>query len=189
MLDLARNIESSCACRPQVLTVIAGPLLDGLNMNDTAAEWPELRWDEVVERMRKCVFRLYAGSMAGTAFLVSLGRDPRSGDYFATLATAWHVLKKLPGTTQELEIVSVDRETVFSSAADAVGFYPLGEPQYDTGLVVVHTRSPLVQEKDLLPLYPADSMLARGAEAGWLGFPAITAPELCFFSGRNTSAK
>jgi hypothetical protein len=152
-------------------------------MTDTAPEWPELRWDEVVDRASKSMFRLYAGSSAGTGFLVSLGSDPRTGDCFATLATAWHVLQALPGTTEDLKIVSVDRKTVFSSAADRVGFYPLGEARYDTGLIVVRTGSPLAKAQELLPLLPYDSVLARGADICWLGFPGIFEPELCFFHG------
>ncbi len=153
------------------------------DMRDTDSEWPDLGWDEIVDRASKSVFRMYAGSSAGTAFLVALGYDSRSGDCFATFATAWHVFKSLPGTSDELEIISVDRQTIFSSAATQIGFYPLGDTRYDTGLVVARTRLPLVQENELLPLFPADSMLARGAEVGWLGFPGITEPELCFFQG------
>ncbi|MBI4537490.1 MAG: trypsin-like peptidase domain-containing protein [candidate division NC10 bacterium] len=133
--------------------------------------------------MSKCVFRLYAGSAAGTGVLVGLGHDPQSGVCFATLATAWHVLKALPGTTDELEIVSADRKTVFSSAANQIGFYPLGEARYDTGLIVLRTGRPLAKESELLPLFPHDSVLGRGADIGWLGFPGIAEPELCFFHG------
>lgn len=152
-------------------------------MNDNGGTWPELQWHDVVDRASKSVFRLYAGSSAGTAFVIGLGREPRNGDWYATLATAWHVLENLPGRTDDLELVSVDRRTVFSSAADQIGFYPLGEPRYDTGLVVVRTAAPLVEQQELLPLIPVESMLARGAEIGWLGFPSITEPELCFFQG------
>jgi hypothetical protein len=152
-------------------------------MTESVPQWPELRWDEVVDRVSKSVFRLYAGPSGGTGFLIGLGRDLQSGDSFATLATAWHVLEALPGSTDELEIVSVDRKTVFSSAADQIGFYPLGDTRYDTGLIVLRTKAPLVEESDLLPLFPHDYVLARGANIGWLGFPGITEPELCFFHG------
>lgn len=152
-------------------------------MAENTSQWPELRWDQVVDRVSKSVFRLYAGSSAGTGFLVGLGRDPESGDSFATIATAWHVLETLPSNTDELEIVSVDRKTIFSSAADKIGFYPLGDTRYDTGLIVLQTKAPLLAEKELLPLFPHDHVLARGADIGWLGFPGITEPELCFFHG------
>ena len=152
-------------------------------MTQGTAEWPELRWDEAVDRVSPAVYRLYAGSSAGTGFLIGLGRNPENGDAYATIATAWHVLEALPGTTDELEIVSANRETVFTSAADQVGFYPLGDAWYDTALIVLRTGKPLVNEAELLPLFPHDSILARGADIGWLGFPGITEPELCFFHG------
>lgn len=152
-------------------------------MTESTSHWPELRWDETVDRVSMSVFRLYAGSSAGTGFLIGLGKDPKNGDSFATIATAWHVLEALPGTTDELEIVSVDGKTLFTSAADQIGFHPLGNARYDTGLIVLRTGTPLVDERELLPLFPYDSILARGAEIGWLGFPGITEPELCFFHG------
>jgi hypothetical protein len=152
-------------------------------MTESTAKWPELRWDEAVDRVSPSVYRLYAGRFAGTGFLIGLGRDPKNGDYYATIATAWHVLAALPGTTDELEIVSADRKTVFTSAADQVGFYPLGDARYDTGLIVLRTGMRLADEKELLPLFPHDCVLARGADIGWLGFPGITEPELCFFHG------
>ena len=152
-------------------------------MTENTSQMPEMRWDEVVDRVSGSVFRLYAGSSAGTGFLISLGRDPKNGDSFATIATAWHVLEALPGTTDELDIVSFDRKTCFTSAADQIGFYPVGDVRYDTGLIVLRTGTPLVEEKELLPLFPHDSILARGADIGWLGFPGITEPELCFFHG------
>lgn len=152
-------------------------------MTENTAKWPELRWDEVVDRASPSVYRLYAGPYAGTGFLIGLGKDPQNGDSFAMIATAWHVLEELPGTTDELEIVSADRKTVFTSAADQIGFYPLGDARYETGLIVLRTGKPLVDENELLPLFPYDSVLARGTDIGWLGFPGITEPELCFFHG------
>ena len=152
-------------------------------MSEDESNWPELQWHEVVDRASKCVFRLHAGSASGTAFVIALGRPPQGADCYATLATAWHVLEDLPGTSDDLELVSVDGKTVFSSAADRIGFYPLGDPRYDTGLVVVRTGEVLVEERELLPLLPAESQLARGAEIGWLGFPGIAEPEICFCHG------
>jgi hypothetical protein len=152
-------------------------------MVETAKLWPEMRWDEAVDRVSQSVFRLYAGSSAGTGFLVSLGRDRESDAHYAFIATAWHVLEKLPGTSDDLEIVSVDGKTIFTSAANKLGFHPIGDARCDTGLIVVKTDEPILGQNDLLPLFPHDYVLARGADIGWLGFPGITEPELCFFHG------
>src|SRR5712692_4608212 len=99
-----------------------------MDMTEPTPDWPELRWDEAVDRVSKCVFRICAGTSAGTGFLLSIGRNAKTGDSYATIATAWHVIEPLIGTSEDLKIESVDGKTVFSSAADQIGFYPLGEP-------------------------------------------------------------
>src|ERR1700752_977356 len=70
-------------------------------MSASSVVWPELPWDQVVDKVSKCVFRLYAGNSAGTGFLIGLGRDRRDGAYFAQIATAWHVVESLVGTSEE----------------------------------------------------------------------------------------
>lgn len=59
----------------------------------------------------------------------------------------------------------------------------LGPAKFDTALIYLDTADPLIDIGNLLPVLPADSMLARGTEVGWLGFPSIAGPELCFFRG------
>jgi hypothetical protein len=34
-----------------------------------------------------------------------------------------------------------------------------------------------------MPMLPWNSLLRRGADIAWLGFPAVFEPELCFFHG------
>ncbi len=80
-------------------------------------------------------------------------------------------------------LVSADKKIVLSSKTDQIGFHPIGDTRYDTALIIVKTGEPLFEESELLPLLPFDSMLARGADIGWLGFPGMTEPELCFFHG------
>lgn len=152
-------------------------------MIDSTAKWPQLRWDEIVDRVSPSVFRLYTEYAAGTGFLVSIGKDSNNVDVFAIIGTAWHVLETLPGSSVDLKIVSVDKKTVFTSAADQVGLLRLGDARYDTGLIVVRTGKPLLDENKLQPIFPFNSMLAKGADIGWLGFPGITESELCFFQG------
>ena len=139
-------------------------------------------WHQAVDRVSKCVFRIVAGNCTGTGFLVALGRDGSSSEYFGQIATCWHVVADLVGTARELEIIPADSSLSFSTPADQIGFYPLGDVRYDTALIVVRTGK-LFSENDLLPLYPYESMVARGAEIGWLGFPGIVEPQLCFFHG------
>jgi len=142
-----------------------------------------LSWDEIVDKTSKIVFRLYSGKSAGTGFLVGLATDLKTNDKYATIATAWHVLSGLPSTKDDLKIVTDKKVVVANSESDFVGFYPLGESKYDTGLILLRFRNNIFEHTDLAPLFPADMMLAKGAPAGWLGYPGITEPELCFFQG------
>jgi Trypsin-like peptidase domain len=146
------------------------------------APWPELPWPDVIDCVSRCVFRIIAGHSAGTGFLVSLANE-ESGRQFAQIATAWHVVGDLVGTSDELTLISSSLEAHFSTPANQIGFYPLGDVRYDTALLVLQMEKRLFDEKELLPLFPSDAVLARGAEIGWLGFPGIVEPELCFFQG------
>ena len=54
--------------------------------------------------------------------------------------------------------------------------------------VILLESSQLPLPQDLIPLRPIDSRLSIGVEVGWLGYPAIEAWTMCFFSG-NVSAR
>lgn len=136
-----------------------------------------------MDRVEKCVFRIYAGSSAGTCFLISLGQSSDKSEFIAMFATAWHVVKDMVGSSDDIQLVSADRSKTFDSASVQIGFAPLGDAKFDTGLIIVQTKEPLLLESELLPFLPPESMLARGAEIGWVGFPGLVEPELCFFHG------
>lgn len=146
-------------------------------------KWPELPWDKVVDRVEKCLYRVYAGQSAGTCFLISLGFTQDKSKAYAMFATAWHVVKDMVGSTNDIQLVSADKKKVFDSRTDLIGFAPLGSELFDTALIIAKTGEPLVAESELLPFLPPDAMLARGAEIGWLGFPGLVDPEPCFFHG------
>lgn len=145
--------------------------------------FPELLWYEAVDRFEKSVFNINAGSSAGTGIVVSIGYDRQTSDAYATIATAWHVLSSLPQTSDDIRLTSTNKTKVLSSDKNQMVFHPLGESRYDTGLIIVNTGEPLLKESELLPIFPHDSVLARGADVGWLGFPGLAEHELCFFHG------
>ena len=147
-----------------------------------STKWPEMPWHQVVERVQKCVYRVYAGPYAGSSFVLSLGTT-KEGEAFALHVTAWHVLEDIVGTGEDIRLVSADRKVSFDNKSTSIEFMSLGDTVFDTALVMVKTGKPLFAETDLLPILPYDAMLARGAEIGWLGFPGLVEPELCFFHG------
>lgn len=147
------------------------------------SKWPSLPWDKVVDRVSPIVFRVYAPSSLGTAFVISIGRTESPDDHAAIFATARHVVDADIGSGKKIELVSVNRERKFSSDDDEIRVQHLGEEPHDTVLLMVRSRHPILSQSELLPMMEWDKQLARGSQLGWLGFPGIFEPELCFFSG------
>ncbi|MBN2321287.1 MAG: trypsin-like peptidase domain-containing protein [Acidobacteria bacterium] len=152
-------------------------------MKEQKTKWPELRWDEVVDRVLPLVYRVYAGNFVGTAFIVSIARSLPKGYYGAIFATALHVLVPAAQAGDSIALVSEDHSKRFTSQEDDIRVQPLGDTVHDTVLLMVVSRKMVVEESELLPMLPWESMLARGADIGWLGFPDVFEPEVCFFHG------
>lgn len=98
-------------------------------------------------------------------------------------ATAWHVVEPLVNDEGALSLVSADKKLVLNDHTSKMGFARIGPRSSDTAVIFAETTSSPFQESDLLPILPIESMLARGADLGWLGFPGLVEPELCFFHG------
>lgn len=98
------------------------------------------------------------------------------------LVTALHVVQDVLGNDQPLDLVRSDGSVISKLVSGPVRIYPIGPPECDTALIEVPTKEPLVTERELLPI-PLETMLPRGAAIGWLGYPGLVFPELCFFHG------
>lgn len=146
-------------------------------------KWPELPWHDVVDRVSPSVFRIYAGNSAGTGFIVSVGYNSARSLWQTMVVTAWHVVQGIAQTNQGVRLVSWDRKEEHRCSPGDVEFRPFGDPRFDTSLMIILSQAPIHRIEDLLPMLPSESMLARGADIGWLGFPGLVEPELCFFSG------
>jgi len=142
-----------------------------------------MNWVEVVDQISPQVFRIYAGNSAGTGFFISIKETGPDGINHAILATAWHVIEEAASKPIGVRLVSADRTKVFGPREDQMRVQQLGETAHDTGLILLSTKKPIVGRDQLVPMLPFQSMLARGAEVGWLGFPGLVEPELCFFHG------
>ena len=141
-------------------------------------------WNNVIERVRRCLFRVYLGNSVGTGFLVLSGITGGTVQYTAWFATALHVLKEsLPraGSIADIRIVSADGKRVFDNKTSHVGL--LNSGYYDTLFVILHVEEPLNFGNDLLPLLPVETKLAYGLEVGWLGFHDSIGFGPCFFHG------
>ena len=138
-------------------------------------------WPELIPVIEPLVYQVRAGTMMGTAFLISV-TGPGDGGRHSMLVTAWHVVRDVVQTEESLDLVRRDGTLLSTLTNGAAAIYPVGPPECDTALILVPTREPLVSPDTLLPL-PLETMLPRGAELGWLGFPGLVYPNLCFFQG------
>jgi hypothetical protein len=154
---------------------------DGSVSGSFRPKWPSLPWHEVVEKMAPITFRVYAGDIVGTAFIVSLAHN--NAGQSAILATAWHVIEDAASKPIDVQIVSSDRRTIFDTHVDEMRVQQIGSTANDTGLIFLKSRKPIIEFGQLVPILDFRSMIMRGTEVGWLGFPGLADPEICFFHG------
>jgi hypothetical protein len=93
-----------------------------------------------------------------------------------------HVVEGVLGNDKPIELIRSDGTAISKLADGCLKIYPVGPPECDTALIEIPTREPLLSKDQLLPM-PLDTMLLRGTAIGWLGYPGLVFPELCFFHG------
>lgn len=135
-----------------------------------------MEWDDVVQKVTPYIVKIETPDGHGTGFLLSYNDDR----YWCGVATALHVVSDADSWQQPIKIHNHDfSKTAFLNTSDRVIF-----TDYATDSAVIFFPSSLLElPKDLIPLRPVDTRLNIGVEVAWLGFPAIEAWTLCFFSG------
>lgn len=135
-----------------------------------------MNWDDVVQKVTPYLVKIETPAMSGTGFLLSYNED-RS---WCGVATALHVVRDADSWQQPIKIHNHDfSKTAFLAVGQRVIF-----TDYATDSAVVFFESNQLElPNDLIPLRPIDTRLNIGVEVGWLGYPAIEAWTLCFFSG------
>jgi hypothetical protein len=141
----------------------------------------EYSWRELVPKLEPLVYQVRAGGSLGTAFIVSVSGRSDNGCH-TMLVTARHVVQDVVQSAEPLDLVRADGVLISTLTTGPIAIYPVGPPECDTALMLVPTREPLVSPEVLLAM-PLETMLPRGADLGWLGFPGLVYPELCFFRG------
>jgi len=136
----------------------------------------EISWYEAVDVIGRHVVRISTPRGSGTGFLVSYGKTNPT----CAVATAAHVIDHAHyweepirldhvSSGQSLLIRHVDRAIFLDSRRDTAA--------------VLFDRKNLPFPTDTLGLAPEGKFLRVGNEIGWLGFPAISVLNLCFFRG------
>lgn len=144
-----------------------------------SSDTPPLPWHEISSRVERITFRLYSQHSMGTGFLFSCGPGPTG--YSALLATAWHVVQEAR-EGMSLRICDCDGREVVRSKDSNMAVIEVSA-KLDVAIVAILSKEELFPQTDLLPILPSGYLLRRGTKVGWLGYPGMFDPQLCFFSG------
>lgn len=138
---------------------------------------PDITWFEAVDIIQPHVVRISTPKGTGTGFLVSHGKNnPICG-----IATAAHVIDHAHYWEEPIRIDHV------SSGGSLLIRHPERAIFLDAALdtaAILFLKGEFPFPPDTLPLAPQGKFLRVGNEIGWLGFPAISAANLCFFGGK-----
>jgi hypothetical protein len=141
-----------------------------------------MNWLDCVEAIRPYIVSIESPDLLGTAFLFTYNKDKT----IAGFATAAHILEHVDAWKQPIRLIHcTTKKELFVPDTDRVIFLDL---KRDSASIILFKNSPsgfdIGLPQDTLPLISADRMLRVGVEVGWLGFPSIAHPNLCFFTGR-----
>jgi len=135
-----------------------------------------LEWQEGVDAIKPHVVRVSTPRGTGTGFLLSYLRNRR----FCAIATAAHVVDHAHYWEQPIKIEHISSgKTVLLRPSDRAIF--LDEARDTAAIAFSKEALPLPDEP--IELFFEGKYLRVGNEVGWVGFPAVSARHLCFFTG------
>jgi hypothetical protein len=136
-----------------------------------------MEWYTAADKVTPHVVRISTPRGTGTGFLLARGRR----EAFVVVATAAHVIDSAHYWEEPIRIQHASSGTTrLLRVADRVIF--LDENRDSAAILFDGVDFPL--PKHTLPLGLEGRHMRVGAEIGWLGFPAVSASDLCFFNGR-----
>jgi hypothetical protein len=140
-----------------------------------------MNWNEVVDRVTPYVVKIETPEGHGTGF-VCLYNDDKS---LCGIATANHVIQHADIWKQPIRLIHFPSKSMQFLKDEDRFIY---DDQVNDSAVILFSPENLGLPQSLINLFPTEDQLPIGAEVGWLGFPALGANTLCFFSG-NVSAR
>jgi hypothetical protein len=152
-------------------------------VNSDKQKWPETSWDKVVDMAERVTLQIRASNSLGTCFAVSVGKKTKLQGAHYIFATAWHVVKSVADSKLPICMMSANGEISFKAPSGYYQIIRLGSEVFDTALVYLWTSEEIVPQEHLLPMLDWNMMMPKGAELGWVGFPALSNSGLCFFCG------
>jgi len=136
----------------------------------------DLHWFQAIELLEPHIVRIMTPEGSGTGFLVSHA----ASDPTCAIATAAHVVNRAHYWEQPLRLEHKQSGKSLLSRPPDRAIFP--EEGKDTA-AIVFTKGDFPLPSKPLDLAPEGKWLKIGNEIGWLGFPAVSPMELCFFSG------
>lgn len=137
----------------------------------------DVEWYEAVERIRPHVVRILSPQGSGTGFLFSRSANGT----VCGIATAAHVVDHAHYWEQPIRIQheSSGAVALIRPSERAI----LLDESHDTAAIAIDSNA-LALPAEPLSMIPNGQYLRVGNALGWLGFPAISSANLCFFTGR-----
>ena len=138
-----------------------------------------MEWYQAVDLLKPHVVRIATPGGSGTGFLVS--RSTVSS--VRAIATADHVISEAQTWEHPIRIEHYQsgKSILLHHSERAI----LQEPKNDTAAIILgKPEPPFFQDSQPPQLIPEERFTKIGVEIGWLGFPAVSPFNLCFFSGR-----
>jgi hypothetical protein len=134
----------------------------------------ELPWWDCVERVTPYVVRILTPRGHGTGFLFYRGPG------LVAIATAAHVINDSDYWEEPIRIEHASGEPILLRRIDRA---VLRDDTKDTAAILI-AKDRIAFPEEVLDLVPEKQFVKVGADIGWLGFPAISGANMCFFGGR-----
>lgn len=136
-----------------------------------------MEWHDAIEKVSPYVVRITTPENSGTGWLVSRAETTD----LCGIATAAHTIQHAYEWDAPIRISHPASGGSVLLKSDARSL--LLEPALDTAAIVFSVGDLSFPDQPL-SLVGLDEHYKRGVEIGWLGFPAMAAMDVCFFSGR-----
>lgn len=135
-----------------------------------------MAWHNLFSTIKPYLIRIETPAGSGTGFLFGFNADQT----IAAVATAWHVVAHEYEWKSPIKLIhhNSNKELFLKSESRVI----LLDRKRDSASILL-LSSELPFPKEVLPLMDPGFFKKVGVEVGWVGFPSVAYPELCFFSG------